>query len=83
MPFGLKNAGATYQRLMDKVLAPMLGRNVQAYVDDMVVTSLEKKQAHLRSGGVVYHNRQVQIKAEPREVHFWRRGREVLGFLLN
>jgi len=42
IPFGLKNAGATYQRLMDKVLAPMLGRNVQAYVDDMVVTSLEK-----------------------------------------
>ena len=44
MPFGLKNAGATYQRLMDKVLAPKLGRNVQAYVDDMVVTSLEKSQ---------------------------------------
>jgi len=39
MAFGLKNAGATYQRLMDKVLAPMLGRNVHAYVDDMVVTS--------------------------------------------
>ena len=42
MSFGLKNAGATYQRLMDKVLAPMLGRNVQAYVDDMVVTSHER-----------------------------------------
>ena len=39
MPFGLKNAGATYQILMDRVLAPMIGRNVQAYVDDMVVTS--------------------------------------------
>ena len=39
MSFSLKNAGATYQRLMDKVLTPMLGRNVQAYVDDMVVTS--------------------------------------------
>jgi len=44
MPFGLKNAGATYQRLMDNVLTPMLGRNVQAYVDDMVVTSREKSQ---------------------------------------
>jgi len=42
MLFGLKNAGATYQRLMDKVLAPMLGRNVQAYVDDMVVTAQER-----------------------------------------
>jgi len=42
MPFGLKNAGATYQRLMDRILAPMLGRNVQVYVDDMVVTSQER-----------------------------------------
>jgi len=42
MPFGLKNAGATYQRLMDRILAPMLGQNVQAYVDDMVVTSQER-----------------------------------------
>ena len=44
MPFGLKNAGATYQQLMDRVLTPMLGRNVQAYVDDMVVTSQQKEQ---------------------------------------
>ena len=38
-------ASDVYKRqLMDKVLAPMLGRNVQAYVDDMVVTSLEKSR---------------------------------------
>ena len=42
MPFGLKNAGTTYQRLMDQILAPMLERNIQAYVDDMVVTSKRK-----------------------------------------
>jgi len=44
MPFGLKNAYATYQRLMDRVLAPMIGRSVQAYVDDMVVTSQQREQ---------------------------------------
>jgi len=39
MRFGLKNADATYQRLMDRILPSMLGRNIQAYVDKMVVTS--------------------------------------------
>jgi len=32
MSFGLKNVGATYQQLMDKILEGMLGRNVEAYV---------------------------------------------------
>nr|KYP68692.1 Transposon Ty3-G Gag-Pol polyprotein [Cajanus cajan] len=39
MPFGLKNAGATYQRLMDKVFRGQIGRNIEIYVDDMVVKS--------------------------------------------
>ena len=37
MPFVLKNAGATYQRLMNKMFAQQIGRNVQVYVDDMLV----------------------------------------------
>ena len=44
MPFGIKNIGATYQRLMYKILAPLLGQNVQVYVDDMVLTSKKKEQ---------------------------------------
>jgi len=37
MPFGLKNAGATYKRLMDRVFRDQVGWNVEVYVDDMVV----------------------------------------------
>ena len=40
MPFELKNAGATYQRLMNKMFAHQIGRNIQVYVDDMLVKSL-------------------------------------------
>jgi len=43
MPFGLKNAGATYQRCMQKCLHEQIGRNVHAYVDDIVVKTKEKR----------------------------------------
>ncbi|GKA82943.1 reverse transcriptase domain-containing protein [Tanacetum coccineum] len=36
MPFGLKNAGATYQRLVDSTFQSQIGRNLEAYVDDML-----------------------------------------------
>ena len=42
MSFGLKNAGATYQRLMNKMFARQIGRNVEVYVDNMLVKSLRK-----------------------------------------
>ena len=40
MPFGLKNTGAMYQRLMNKMFTHQIGRNVQVYVNDMLVKSL-------------------------------------------
>ncbi|KAL0340297.1 UNVERIFIED_CONTAM: Retrovirus-related Pol polyprotein from transposon [Sesamum radiatum] len=43
MSFGLKNAAPTYQRLVDKIFGSQLGRNMEVYVDDMLVTS---KEAH-------------------------------------
>lgn len=40
MPFGLKNARVTYQKLVNKMFKSQIGRNVEVYVDDMLVKSL-------------------------------------------
>ena len=39
MPFGLKNAGSTYQRMMMRMFEPQLGKSIEVYIDDMVVKS--------------------------------------------
>ena len=39
MPFSLKNTGSTYQRMMTKMFEPRLGKNIETYIDDMVVKS--------------------------------------------
>ena len=39
IPFGLKNTGSTYQRMMTRMFKPQLGKSIEIYVDDMVVKS--------------------------------------------
>ena len=39
MPFGLKNARSTYQRMMTRMFEPQLGKNIEIYIDDMLVKS--------------------------------------------
>ncbi|KAK4403148.1 Retrovirus-related Pol polyprotein from transposon.6 [Sesamum angolense] len=46
IPFGLKNAGATYQRAMQMIFDDILHKNVECYVDDLVVKS-KKREDHL------------------------------------
>ena len=50
MPFGLKNVGATYQRLVTKMFHPLLGSTMEVYIDDMLVKSKQRPDhtAHLQ-----------------------------------
>jgi len=81
MTFGLKNAGATYQRLMDRVLAPMIGQNVQAYVDDMVVTSV--KDQHVTDLEELFTTiARYRLKLNPEKCVFGVKAGKFLGFIL-
>ena len=82
MPFGLKNAGATYQRLMDRVLAPMLGRNVQAYVDDMVVNSQQREQDVTNLEELFTTIAKYRLKLNPEKCIFEVEAGKFMDFLL-
>ncbi|XP_075521447.1 uncharacterized protein LOC142554667 [Primulina tabacum] len=82
MPFGLKNAGATYQRLMDRVFSEQVGRNVEVYVDDIMVKSKDSSQlvpdlvetfATLKSYG---------LKLNPQKCIFGVRSGKFLGYMV-
>ena len=53
MLFGLKNAGATYQRMMTRMFEPQLGKNIEIYIDDMVVKSKTKSE-HVNDLGDIF-----------------------------
>jgi reverse transcriptase-like protein len=66
MPFGLKNAGATYQRMVNKVFQNQIGRNLEVYVDDMITKSKQAKDhaADLRETFLTLRNHQMRLNPE-------------------
>jgi hypothetical protein len=83
MPFGLKNAGATFQRLMRKALGAQMGRNAEAYIDDIVVKA---RQGHtfIEDLEETFANlRKVNIKLNPAKCAFGVPSGKLLGFLMS
>ncbi|XP_017221564.1 uncharacterized protein LOC135148512 [Daucus carota subsp. sativus] len=83
MPFGLINAGATYQCMMNKIFAPQLGRNMEVYVDDMIVKSM-LQESHLADLRECFANlRQHNMKLNPDKCTFALEAGKFLGFLVS
>uniref|UniRef100_A0A2N9GMX4 Uncharacterized protein n=1 Tax=Fagus sylvatica TaxID=28930 RepID=A0A2N9GMX4_FAGSY len=83
MPFGLKNAGATYQRLMNRMFHDQIGRNVEVYVDDMLVKSKEE-DGHLDDLRETFETlRKYQMKLNPSKCAFGVYSGKFLGFMVS
>ncbi|KAL0451511.1 UNVERIFIED_CONTAM: Retrovirus-related Pol polyprotein from transposon opus [Sesamum latifolium] len=82
MPFGLKNIGATYQRLVDKIFRPQLGRNMEVYVNDMLVKSKEAHQHEEDLEETFAVLRKYQLKFNPGKCVFGVSGGRFLGFMV-
>ena len=82
MPFGLKNAGATYQRAMTIVLEGLLYDIVECYIDDIVVKS-KKEIDHLKHLAIVFErHRKHELKMNPMKCAFGVSSGKFLGFIV-
>ena len=81
MSFGLKNSGATYQRLINKIFAHQIERNVQVYVDDMPMKS-QREDGHLDDLKVTFDTlHSYNMKLNPSKCAFVVMAGKFLGFM--
>ncbi|GAA0173147.1 hypothetical protein LIER_41469 [Lithospermum erythrorhizon] len=83
MPFGLKNAGTTYQRMVNIIFANQIGRNMKIYVDDMLVKSKEKGH-HLENLRETFEQlRFSRLRINPEKCSFGVTSGKFLGYMIS
>ena len=83
MTFGLKNAGATYQRAMNYIFHDLIGKLVEIYIDDVVVKSVSVK-GHLEDlRRILDRTRKFGLRMNPKKCAFGVTAGQFLGFLVH
>ncbi|KAG8503449.1 hypothetical protein CXB51_001421 [Gossypium anomalum] len=82
MPFGLKNAGVTYQRAMVNLFHDMMHKDIEVYVDDMISKSRTEKEHIEVLRRLFLRLRRFQLKLNPAKCTFGARSRKLLGFVV-
>ena len=83
MPFGLKNAGATYQRAMTTMFHDFIHKIVEVYVDDIFIKS-KKKEDHVQDLKAAFERmRQYKLRIKPQKCVFGVSAGEILGHIIS
>ena len=82
MPFGLKNAGSSYQRMMTRMFESQLGKNIEIYIDDMVV-KIKIVSEHLGDLGNIFEVlRKYQLRLNASKCSFGVGSGKFLGYMV-
>ena len=83
MPFGLKNAGGTYQRLVNRIFADQIGKTMEVYMDDMLVKSIlaTNQVDNLREIFLIL--RRYKMKLNPNKCAFGVESGKFLGYIVS
>ncbi|GKA25131.1 reverse transcriptase domain-containing protein [Tanacetum coccineum] len=82
MPFGLRNALATYPRLVDLAFQSQIGRNLEAYVDDMVIKSNDEKMLLANIAETFDNLRRINMKLNPKNCSSRVEEGKFLGYMV-
>jgi hypothetical protein len=83
MPFGLKNAGATYQRMVQNFLGSQIGQNMQVYINDKVITT-QKEESLITDLRETFDNLdRYKLKLNKTKCFFGVPAGQLLGFLVS
>ena len=83
MPFRLKNAGATYKRLVNKMFRKQIGASMEVYIDDMLVKSI-KARLHVHHLDEAFQVlKDYKMKLNPTKCAFGVSAGKFLGFIVN
>nr|XP_027190985.1 protein NYNRIN-like [Cicer arietinum] len=83
MPFGLKNAGATYQRAMVTLFHDMMHKEIEVYVDDMIAKSRTEEDHVVNLQKLFERLRKFKLRLNPAKCTFGVRSGKLLGFIVS
>lgn len=83
MPFGLKNAPATFQRVMDNVLTGLTGDHCLVYLDDIIVYASSLQEHEIKLKNVLKKLREYNLKLQPDKCEFLRKEVAYLGHIIS